>query len=300
MKKIRYGTRGSALALAQSGQIAQLLRDRTGLEVERVVITTSGDRFALAQPPDAPGATPNVKAMFVKEIEEALLAGTIDLAVHSAKDLPAEIPEGLVLASIPAREDPRDAFIPGAKVESFEKLPKDPKIATGSLRRQIQLRLARPDAAFVPIRGNVDTRLGRLDRGEFDGMVLAMAGLKRLGIASRRLEALPFSVVIPAPGQGALALEARADRSEVLQVLSSVEDPATRIEVETERAFLAQVGGGCQTPLGCLARAEGGRVAIEAFWSETDGSRPVRKRAEGASKDGPALARALAKEMLRR
>ncbi len=174
--------------------------------MERQVITTSGDRFSAgAQPPDAPGSTPNLKAMFVKEIEEALLEGTIDFAVHSAKDLPAELPKGLVLAAFPPREDPRDAFVPGANVESFAALGKSPKLATGSLRRQIQLKLARPDASFVGIRGNVDTRLRRLDSGEFDGMVLAVAGLKRLGLGARRHEALSAAVVVPAPGQGALA-----------------------------------------------------------------------------------------------
>ncbi|MBI4347106.1 MAG: hydroxymethylbilane synthase [Elusimicrobia bacterium] len=302
---IRYGTRGSALALAQSGTVAQALRERSGRPVERTVITTSGDRFAIQspggaapQPPDPAGSTPNLKAMFVKEIEEALLSGSIDFAVHSAKDLPAEIPKGLVLAAFPPREDPRDAFLPGARVESFAALGPSPKIATGSLRRQIQLRLKRPDASFAAIRGNVDTRLRRLDSGEFDGMVLAVAGLKRLGLASRRHEALHADLVIPAPGQGSLAIEAREDRADVLELLALLDDRKTRLEVDAERAFLAMVGGGCATPLGCLARIEGDTVLLRAFWSEPDGSRPRRKTAQGPAAEGPQLARRLAQELL--
>ncbi|MBI5202629.1 MAG: hydroxymethylbilane synthase, partial [Elusimicrobia bacterium] len=294
--RVTSGTRGSALALAQSGMLAKTLAERSGLAVDRAVITTSGDRFAIqspggassAQPPDAPGVTPNLKAMFVKEIEEALLEGSIDFAVHSCKDLPAELPKGLTLAAFPTREDPRDAFIPGADVKSFAELPKNPKIATGSLRRQIQLKLARPDATFVAISGNVDTRLRRLDSGEFDGMVLAVAGLKRLGLGSRRHEALGADVVIPAPGQGSLAVEAREDRADILKLLNLIDDPTTRLEVEAERAFLAEIGGGCATPLGCLARVKDGRVILRSFWSEPDGSRPRRKDAEGPAVEGPA------------
>lgn len=316
----RYGTRGSALALAQSAAVAQTLQERFGLAVERSVIATSGDRFAAQspgggptaeprvgadqprvgadQPPDPAGSTPNVKAMFVKEIEEALLDGSIDFAVHSAKDLPAELPRGLVLAAFPPREDPRDAFIPAGPIGSFAALGARPRIATGSLRRQIQLKLARPDAEFAAVRGNVDTRLRRLDSGEFDGLVLAVAGLKRLGLASRRHEALAVDVVIPAPGQGALAIEAREDRADVLRLLGLIDDRTTRLEVDAERAFLATVGGGCATPLGCLARVEGSRIALRAFWSEPDGSRPRRKSVDGEAGEGPALARKLAHDLL--
>ena len=334
MKIFRYGTRGSALALAQSSTVARALAVAGGANVERVVITTSGDRFArndsgaaapapstgrepsslrdsanpasaqpafteLASAAKRPEQAPNVKAMFVKEIEDALLDGRIDFAVHSAKDLPADIPEGLVLGAVPAREDPRDAFIPAPRTASFAALKKGGLIATGSLRRRIQLALARPDLLFAPIRGNVDTRLGRLDREEFDGMVLAVAGLRRLGLSSRRHEPLPEDLVVPAPGQGALAVEVRADRADVLELLRGLDDPQSRLELEAERAFLAAVGGGCLTPLGCLARVEGAGIKISAFWSEADGSKPRRLGTDGAAADGPELAKRLADRLLR-
>ena len=321
MKTIRYGTRGSKLALAQSAMVARALAEATGATVERVVITTSGDMFSLqgdgpTQPPDAPDLpsprpspetrerelmkteAPNVKAMFVKEIEEALLDGRIDFAVHSAKDLPAALPPGLILAAVPPREDPRDAFLPAPRSSTFGKLKQGGLIATGSLRRRIQLALARPDALFAPIRGNVDTRLGRLDRGEFDGMILAMAGLRRLGLNSRRHEALPESVVVPAPGQGTLAIEAREDRADVLDLLRVLEDAPTRLELEAERAFLAAVGGGCETPLGCLARVAGPRIAVTAFWSEADGSKPRRLAEQGEAESGREIAERMAARML--
>ncbi|MCX5789467.1 MAG: hydroxymethylbilane synthase [Elusimicrobia bacterium] len=282
MKTIRYGTRGSKLALAQSAMVARALAEETGATVERVVITTSGDMFSLqgdgtpaqgggtfTQPPDAP----NVKAMFVKEIEEALLDGRIDFAV-------------------------RDAFLPAPRSSTFGKLKQGGLIATGSLRRRIQLALARPDALFAPIRGNVDTRLGRLDRGEFDGMILAMAGLRRLGLASRRHEALPESVVVPAPGQGTLAIEAREDRTDVLDLLLVIENAQTRLELDAERAFLAAVGGGCETPLGCLARVTGPQIALTAFWSEADGSKPRRLSEQGETERGREIAERMAARML--
>lgn len=299
MTRLRYGTRGSALALAQSSWVARELERAAGAGLERVVVTTSGDVASRTQPPDAPaaGPAPNFKAMFVKEIEEALLAGAIDFAVHSAKDLPGELPEGLEIVSVPAREDPRDVFVPGPGVGAFAELPAGAVVATGSSRRQAQLRLARPDLRFVPLRGNVDTRLRRLDAGDFAGVVLAAAGLKRLGLGGRRHEPLPASLVVAAPGQGALALEARADRPEIAGVLRRIEDRAARLEFDAERALLAAMGGGCQTPLGCLARVSGARIAIEAFWSDADGGRARRRGAEGPAVEGPALARRLADEL---
>ncbi|MBI4425668.1 MAG: hydroxymethylbilane synthase [Elusimicrobia bacterium] len=297
---MRYGTRGSALALAQSGMVARALERAAGRTIERVVITTSGDRFSREQPPEpSSGAAPNVKAMFVKEIEEALLAGTIDFAVHSAKDMPAALPEGLIIAAVPAREDPRDAFIPGPGVGALSSVGPGAVIATGSVRRQAQLRLACPQGvSFQAIRGNVDTRLKRVERGEFAGIVLAVAGLKRLGLGGRAHEPLPPELVVPAPGQGALVLEARADRPEALAALRTIDDERTRLELDCERALLAAMGGGCQTPLGALARVAGGRVALRAFWMDGSGKRAVARAAEGPAAEGPALARRLADELL--
>lgn len=278
MKKLRLGTRGSALARAQSAQIARRIEEANpGLETEFVFIKTSGDAFSLARP-DAPvkPSSPNVKAMFVKEIEEALLRGEIDYAVHSSKDLPGELPEGLVLAAFPEREDPRDAFIPGTSA-SWAAVPEGGTIATASLRRQVQLRRARAGLSFTAVRGNVDTRLRKLKEHGWAGLVLAAAGLRRLGLDEVPREPLPPELVLPAPGQGALALEARADRAEVLAALSRVAHERTRLEVELERAFLAAVGGGCSTPLGALASVgDGGARRLRAFWSRDDGSDAVR------------------------
>ncbi|MFA6315981.1 MAG: hydroxymethylbilane synthase [Elusimicrobiota bacterium] len=284
--KIRYGTRGSALAVAQSEWFAaELGRLHPGLEVEQVVIQTSGDRFSLAQPEDEPGGTeaPNVKAMFVKELEEALLAGTIDFAVHSSKDLPGDLPQGLVLAAFPTREDPRDVYIgtPAApcwktvQAGSGAGRPR-PRVATAALRRQIQLGRSAPGASFVTMRGNVDTRLRKLAEGAADGLVLAKAGLKRLGRDSVPHEILSEEIIVPAPGQGALAVEAREDRREVMDLLSAADHAPTRLEVECERAFLRMLGGGCRTPLGAWARISGSILEFLWFWSDDEGRKPRR------------------------
>lgn len=273
---IRYGTRGSALALAQSRQFADLLaRRHPGLEAERVIIETSGDRFSLARP-DVPsvGGVENVKAMFVKEIEDALLAGTIDFAVHSSKDLPGELPTGLVVAAFPEREDPRDAYIGGASAPRREDVKAGTRVATASLRRRIQLRLSAPGVSFVAMRGNVDTRLRKLSEGHADGLVLAKAGLKRLGRDSVPHQALPADVVIPAPGQGALAIEAKTDRQDVRDLLAPLDHAPTRLEVECERAFLAMLGGGCRTPLGAFAEHVPGGLRFRWFWSDDAGRDP--------------------------
>lgn len=275
--RLRIGTRGSALALAQARWVESRLRAlRPGLETELAVIKTAGDALSeRGAPPPAPAAgAANVKALFVKEIEAALLEGSIDAAVHSAKDLPAELPEPLSIAAYPEREDPRDVFI-GAK--GLRELAVGARIGTTSLRRRIQLAIARPDVEFVPMAGNVDTRLKRLAAGAVDGLVLAAAGLARLGLSGRARETLDPELVVPAPGQGALAVEARRDRREVMGLLAGLDDPAARVEVELERSFVRRLGGGCATPLGALARAEGGAgVEFTVFWSDPDGGRPTR------------------------
>jgi hydroxymethylbilane synthase len=206
--------------------------------------------------------------MFVKEIETALLDGRVDFAVHSAKDLPADLPEGLVLAGFPRREDPSDVFIGAPGVTRFADLPKGAAVGTASLRRQIQLRSARPDLGFVALRGNVDTRLRKLAEGRASGIILALAGLRRLGLASTPHEVLGADLVLPAPGQGSLAVECRESRADVRAALAPTFDEDTRLETELERHLLKAVGGGCATPLGALARVSGGEVSIRVFWSD--------------------------------
>ena len=220
-----------------------------------------------------------MKALFVKEIEEALLKGTVDLAVHSAKDLPAELPPGLTVAAYPEREDTGDLLI--ARVP-LKELAAQARIATSSLRRQIQIRMLRPDLQTVAVRGNVDTRLRKLVAGEFEGLVLAAAGLHRLA----RKEQGERLDMVPAPGQGALAIEARADGVGTLKILGGLDDRKCRTEVEAERRFLRAIGGGCRTPLGALAEMEGHWIRLTVFWSDEGGKRPVRLSAR--SKAAPA------------
>lgn len=281
MRLLRLGTRGSALAQAQARWTAGRLSElHPGLEVELVVVETSGDRFSLA--PDGPAAgAPNVKAMFVKEIEEGLLSGELDLGVHSAKDLPGALPEGLAVAAYPPREDPRDVWI-GRGGTAFEAAPEGARVGTASSRRRLQLQAARAGLSFAPIRGNVDTRLRRLEEGRVDALVLAAAGLKRLGLSPAGARPLSPELVVPAPGQGALALESRLDRAEVRALLAPLDCERTRREVELERALLLAVGGGCSTPLGALARAEGRTLSLSVFWSDPAGTsaRRLSGRAE--------------------
>jgi|CXWL01.1.fsa_nt_gi hydroxymethylbilane synthase len=276
--KIRYGTRGSALALAQSGSFANDLRQRyPKLDIERVVIETSGDRFSLARP-DAPASESgeNVKALFVKEIEEALFSGTIDFAVHSSKDLAAEVPAGLAIVAFPQREDPRDVYIGGKNAPRWMDLMSGSKVATASLRRQIQMCLAVPGLDFVTMRGNIDTRLRKLDTGKADGLILAQAGLKRLGLNSLSREAIAVDVIVPAPGQGALAIEAKADNAAIRELLAPLDHAQTRFEVECERVFLGLMGGSCRTPLGALAQSRLGELSFRWFWSDDAGRFPQK------------------------
>jgi hydroxymethylbilane synthase len=268
---LKMGTRGSPLALAQSGQAARALEKlNPGLTVETVVIKTSGDLFGAPSPEVAKTLPQGAKGLWVKEIEEALLDGRIDFAVHSGKDLPALLAGGLSVAAYPEREDPRDAFVarPGL---SWERMREEPpgryKVGTSSLRRKMMLSAHLP-VEVVPLRGNVDTRLRKLADGEFDAMVIAVAGLKRLGRGSVAHEPLDPFLMIPAPAQGALALEIRADRRDVASVVGTLDHAVTRRCVELERAFLAQVGGGCGAPVGAYA-TEGadGRIAMSVFYA---------------------------------
>lgn len=286
--KLRLATRGSPLALAQAGAIAlEMLRLNPDLEAEFVRIRTSGDVFADQDPTQI-----GVKGLFIKEIEEALLAGRADLAVHSAKDLPTDLPRGLGLVAYAQREDPHDVFV-GRKGLLWDALKPGHRLGTSSPRRISQILKAKPGLEIVPLRGNVDTRLKRVSEGTLDGIIVAEAGLRRLGCDVRR-EILSEKIIVPAPGQGALAIEARADRPDLWKLLSALDHPRTRREVETERAFLRAMGGGCLAPLGALACAEGNDVSLEVYCASGDGNRTTRL--SGASWDGISLAADLARQ----
>ncbi len=274
--KLRMGTRGSVLALAQSGQtVAALACLHPGLEVETIRIQTSGDRFPIQSPAEVSALVSGIKGLFVKEIEEALADGRIDFAVHSAKDLPAQLLSGLAIAAYLEREDPRDVFI-GRGGLRWETAGSGTRIGTSSLRRRVQLLAAKPGLVMLPMRGNVDTRLRKLQEGFCDGLVLAGAGLRRLGLGGMPHQPLSEDLLLPAPGQGALAVEVRQDRRDVVELLAKLDHRQTRLEVELERAFLKEMGGGCSVPLAARARLRGAEADFSVFYSEPDGSRSVR------------------------
>jgi hydroxymethylbilane synthase len=261
------GSRGSALALWQARYIAARL-ESLGVETRIEIIRTTGDKIQ-----DVPLAKVGGKGLFTKEIEEALLAGGIDLAVHSMKDVPAELPEGLTLAAIPEREDPRDAIV-GAALSAAK------KIGTSSLRRAAQLRALRGNVEIETLRGNVDTRLRKLEEGRYDAIVLAAAGLRRLGWEDRIREWIPVEIMCPAPGQGALAIETR-EAGEAREIARRLDHAETRRAVEAERALLTVLGGGCQVPIGAYAVLEDGAIHLRAVVASPDGSRLIRGEQRG-------------------
>jgi len=305
--KLRLGTRGSALALAQAGLVRDALvaaGDGVELEIEVVPITTSGDR-------GRPGPADD-KSRFVKEIEDALLAGRIDLAVHSAKDVPAQLPEGLAIVGVPARADARDTLCLPASADggggargpgtaesgggSLDALPEGARVGTGSLRRRSQLLAGRPDLHHAPLRGNVDTRLRLLDEGECDALVLAAAGLERLGL--KRGLPLPADAFTPAPGQGCLALEARDGDERAADAARAVTDDRSLVCLSAERALVAGLAASCQTPVGAHAQLADGRLMLAAFAGMPDGSAWVRDSVSGAGTDPVALGREAAARLL--
>lgn len=281
-KPLRLGTRGSRLALAQSGQVGAAITAATGVMVELVRITTRGDRIQDKPLPEIGG-----KGLFTAELEAALRDGTIDLAVHSLKDLPTEDPGGLMLGAIPERADPRDALV-GPAIDS---LPEGAVVATGSLRRRVQLLALRPDLDIRDIRGNVDTRLRKRDEGHCMATVLAMAGLTRLDISRPDIWPLTVEQMVPAVGQGALGIQCREGDQRVLALLAGVEHSPTRRRTDVERAFLAAVGGGCNVPAGCHAILQGGNILATACY-QADGA-PLR-RASARGDDPQRLGHALA------
>jgi hydroxymethylbilane synthase len=263
---IRLGTRGSQLARWQAEWVADRLR-RIGQAVELVEIATHGDLDRERSVEEI-----GTRGVFTKAIQRALLAGDIDLAVHSLKDLPTEAVDGLVLAAVPPRENPADVLVTNIAA-SLDELPHDARIGTGSLRRQAQLRHRRPDLRIEDIRGNVDTRLQKLDDGQFDAIVLAEAGLRRLRLTGRIQEVLPFDVMLPAVGQGALALECRSNDVAAQTKVAGLDDPATHSAVLAERALLARLRGGCMAPVGAWGRVEGDRLHLSAVVLNAEGTR---------------------------
>jgi hydroxymethylbilane synthase len=294
---LRIGTRGSALALWQAKTVAALV-ERAGRRVEIAVIKTGGDRLQGRPLSEAGG-----KRLFVKEIEDALLVREIDIAVHSSKDMSAVLPDGLAIGAVLPREDPRDALVlrEGTSVVDFnaalEHLGEMPSLGTGSIRRIAQLASVLPQATFAAIRGNVDTRLAKLDSGEYEALVLAAAGLHRLGFGARISAAIPLDVCIPAPGQGIVAVEIRADDARTRDAVSTMNDPAAARALAAERAIVVALGGGCQLPLGAIAVHEGQHLIVRAVVSTPDGQRAIRREASGTLGDPAALGARLAEEL---
>jgi len=285
---LRIGTRGSALALAQArGVLEDLRRLHAGLDAELVPIKTSGDRQA------GPLTALGGKGLFTAELEDALRAGRIDLAVHSLKDLPVALPEGLALGAVPERASPFDVLV-HRRGWSLRLLPPGTRLGTGSPRRALCLKVSSPHLEFVALRGNVDTRLRKMDAGEVDGLVLAHAGLIRLGRADRVTEPIPLLSLLPAPGQGCLGIEVRAGDGRVRDLLAPLHHPPSALEAGVERALLEDLGGGCRMALGTLARAEGERVRLTAMLASADGRRLFRAEGEGEAGGARALARSVA------
>ena len=290
---LKIGTRQSLLALWQSNHIAACLRKQyPDCEVVLKKIVTKGDRIL-----DVPLAQIGGKGLFTKEIEEDLLSGEVDLAVHSLKDMPTVLPEGLCLTAITERANVGDAFVSN-KYNSFAELPLGAVVGTSSLRRKAQLLAARPDLTIRDLRGNVDTRLRKLDEDLYDAIILAAAGLERLGHGDRIKAVIPSSVCLPAVGQGALAIECRTNDAEVRQMLDFLNDAPTVYATNAERAFLGLLEGGCQVPIGVHADVEGDKIKIEAIIAALDGSTVLRDTIEGAAVDAVALGQKLGKKML--
>ena len=300
VNQLRLGTRGSQLALWQARTAAALVEQAGGGPCEIVIIKTSGDQLQ-----EAPLSEVGGKRLFVKEIEDALLRGEVDFAVHSCKDMPAVLPDGLTIGAVLPREDPRDALVVPGAGSAFETIgqllvqvgPKA-RVGTSSVRRIAELSRLMPDAQFLPIRGNLDTRLRKLDRGDFDLLVLATAGMRRLGFLDRISFSIPVEACVPAPGQGAIAIELRADDRRTQEAVARIADPITTDAVAAERAVVAALGGGCQTPIGALAVPEGDDLDLHAVVVSLDGQRAVRGRDKGPRREAAELGARLAAHLL--
>lgn len=287
--RVVVGSRRSDLARIQARRVAALLRRAwPDLEVEHAFLTTRGDRVLDRPLPDVGG-----KGLFTAELESALLEGRIDLAVHSLKDLPTWSPEGLGLLAVPEREDPRDVMVSGSG-GGPEALPEGAVVGTSSLRRKALLLHHRPDCRVRDVRGNVETRLSKLERGDYDALVLAAAGLSRLDRTGPGVEALDPPLWLPAPGQGALAVQGRTEDPAVGEVVAAIDDPAVRTAVAAERAFLAALEGGCQVPIGALARGEGDEVVLHGIVLSLDGSETLSGTERGGADDAEEVGKELA------
>jgi hydroxymethylbilane synthase len=274
MAKLRIGSRGSQLALWQANHISALLREQ-GHEVEIEIIKTTGDKIT-----DVALAMVGTKGMFTKEIEEALAENRVDFAVHSLKDLPTELPPGFELVAITTRVNPRDVFL-SVKYDSVKALPKGALVGTSSLRRQAQLKVSRPDLVIHPLRGNVDTRVRKLEEGGYDAIILAAAGLTRLGKTQLVKEVLSEEFMCPAAGQGALGIEIRAGDAQMRQYLAFLDDADARAATTCERALLNKLGGGCQVPIGAFAEVHDGTLLLTAIVAQPDGSLILREQQTG-------------------
>lgn len=290
---LRIGTRGSLLALNQSEWVKGTLEKHwPGLSVELHIIKTTGDKIL-----DVPLAKVGGKGLFVKEIEDALLAGTVDLAVHSMKDVPSILPDGLCIGAIPKREDPRDVFI-SLRCGGLSELPTGARVGTSSLRRAAQVTRLRPDLHVETLRGNLDTRLRKVGEGLYDAIILAAAGLHRMGWRDKITAYLDPDQFLPAIGQGALGIEARSNDEDVARFISPLHHLETANAVEAERGFLKELEGGCQVPIGGFARVEGEEVELTGLVASLDGTVIIRKTLRGPGKDAAEIGRRLAREVL--
>jgi hydroxymethylbilane synthase len=289
--KVIIGSRGSKLALWQANWVQNQLT-ASGHVVEIRIIKTTGDKLTNIVP-----AQSGTKGLFIKEIEEALLAKEVDVAVHSLKDLPTELPQGLCVAAVPRRDDARDVLV---AAETFAELNPGARVGTSSLRRQVQLRHLRQDLELVLMRGNLDTRLRKLDGGDCDALVLAAAGMHRLELGQRIRQYFAVEQMCPAVGQGALAIEVRESDDEMRSVVAPLDDSATHSAIRAERAALRQLGGGCQAPIAAYARLEDGKLHLDGMVARSDGSRLLRSVAAGPASDPEGVGTALAEDLLHR
>jgi len=299
VKALRIGSRGSKLALWQAEHIKERLARECGIEASIVIIRTAGDKFQAAAVSQVSGEAGG-KGIFIKEIEDALLEERVDIAVHSLKDVPTETPRGLCFPAYTRREDPRDCLV-SRRGETLGNLPRGACVGTSSLRRQSQLRNFRPDLNVAELRGNVDTRIRKLEAGEFDAILVAKAGLDRLGLAAKITETIPQEIMLPAVGQGALAIEARESELEISKALGKLNDTETRRAVTSERALLAELEGGCQVPLGAWARNENGSLRLDACVLSADGAECVRRSESAICEnltEADALGRRVARKLL--
>ena len=297
MRKLVIGSRGSPLALRQSALLQEALqKHHPDLETRIEIIRTTGDQTPQA---DLSKLAASVKGLFVKEIEEALLQHQIDLAVHSLKDLPTQTPEGLTLAAIPPREDARDALVTASPtLSSLQALPQQARLGTGSLRRRVQLQLLRPDLVISPIRGNVETRIKKIEQENLDGIILAAAGLNRLGLHDKIAYLFPVEEMVPAIGQGALAIEIRTDDESTRRIVEPVDDPATRSCTLAERRFLHEMGGGCDVPMGAHASIKNDKATFTAFVAGPRSLQVARTSSQGKPQELDELALEAARYLL--